>query len=190
MVASLTEFVHKHTSFVVRRRFYCRDRGQAIFEFIIFLPVILIFYGVIVSISSAINGSINQQKATRGFAHGMIKGNPTIPIRILVKRNFEDEKVRLQGMFVHLFGDRLTTQSPLQPYATCYDVPTYGQGTPEECDDEVDKSDKSSPLIRVKTAYGLCGATYIINNDRIEINHPLSVINRATKRGCLALTDL
>ena len=43
-------------------------KGQAIFEFIIFLPILLILYGVLVSVSSAINGSINQQKATRGFA--------------------------------------------------------------------------------------------------------------------------
>ena len=171
-------------------------RGQAIFEFIIFLPIILIFYGVIVAVSSAINGSINQQKATRGFTYGLIKGNPTIPIRILVRTNFEDgdEKVRLQGMFVHLYGDRLTTGEPRQPYATCYQVPSYGQGEAEQCDDPItDPNDKSSPLIRVKTAYGLCGATYVINteqNDRIEENHFHSITRRSTKEGCLALIDL
>lgn len=163
-----------------------RNQGQAIFEFIIFIPIMLIFYGVMVSISSAINGSINQQKATRGFVFGVIKGNPTIPPRVLIKENFKQEGIRLQGMFAYLFGDRISEGDTPQPYATCYRVPTYGKGDPEECDEALELSDKSSPLIRVKTAYGLCGTTYRIDqNDQIKTDYFLS----ADKKGCLALKE-
>ena len=161
------------------------DQGQAIFEFIIFLPIMLIFYGVIISVSSAINGSINQQKATRGFTYGIIKGNPTIPPRILIQKNLAEKGIQRQGMLVYLFADRLSEGDSPRPYATCYQVPSFGQGRPEKCDDELELSDKSSPIIRVKTAYGLCGATYRSNpdkNNRIETDYFLS----SDKRGCLA----
>lgn len=164
-------------------------KGQALFEFMIFLPIMIILYGIVIAISSAINGSINQQKATRGFIYGYIKGSPTIPVRILIRENL-GENVRIQGMFAYLFGDSLDPGPPPRPHATCYDVPTYGQVEPEDCEASVDSADRSSPLIRVKTGYGLCGATYYVNpdaNDRIEINHPVSAKLRGTVRGCMAL---
>ena len=170
----------------VQKKKWPHQQGQAIFEFIIFLPIMLMFYGVIVSLSSAINGSINQQKAIRGFTYGVMKGNPTIPPRILVQANLSKEGIGHQGMLVYLFGDRLSGGEFPRPYATCYRVPSFGQGESESCDDQLELSDNSSPVIRVKTAYGLCGATYRINSDknnRIETDYFLS----ADKRGCLAL---
>ncbi|MCY4643110.1 MAG: hypothetical protein OXB88_00670 [Bacteriovoracales bacterium] len=161
------------------------SRGQAIFEFIIFLPIMLVFYGIIVSISSAINGSINQQKSTRGFLYSTIKGNPNIPIRELVQTNFQDSGVQIQGMMAQLYAEKLSTQGNLRPYATCYKVPLYGQDDGEACDDVTGAND-SSPFIRIKTGYGLCGATYLTDqNGLIRIQYFLS----GTNKGCLALTN-
>ena len=166
-------------------RMFADKKGQAIFEFIVFLPIMVILYGVIVAISSAINGSINQQKATRGFTYGMIKGNPTIPLRILVERN-ANEGVERQGMFVHLFGDELTGGANPRPFAVCYKVRLFGQEDDEECKDPItDAGDNSSRWIRVKTAYGLCGASYVVDknqNNQIRIDYSRSAHNDS----CLA----
>jgi hypothetical protein len=43
------------------------QRGQALIELIIFLPLIFTLYGLIGGFANAINGSINQQKITRSY---------------------------------------------------------------------------------------------------------------------------
>ena len=165
------------------------SKGQAIFEFIIFLPLILIFYVIIIEVASSINGSINQQKSTRGFTYGFIKGDSTIPIRRLVQENSKRHQVRLQGMFVYLYAEKLrgAGEDSSEPYATCYSVPSLGQGDPEECERPLEASDDSSPWIRVKTGYGLCGETYQINVDQNDQIGPAPFAS-ATEKGCLAST--
>ena len=44
-----------------------KQQGQALVEFIIFLPFMLMMYTVVITLGDAINGSINQQKATRAY---------------------------------------------------------------------------------------------------------------------------
>ena len=39
------------------------NSGQAIFEFLVFVPLLLGLYGIIVNITGSINASINQQKS-------------------------------------------------------------------------------------------------------------------------------
>lgn len=162
-------------------------RGQAIFEFIIFIPVMIVLYSIMIWVASAINGSINQQKATRGYAYGIIKGNPMIPIRAVLEKNFQEGEVEIQGMMAFLYADRLTQEEPRRPYAQCYRIPTYGEGDPENCDDGVGPEDSNSPFIRVMTGYGLCGETYENSGGgglvRIERNYDLS----AREEGCLAV---
>ena len=159
------------------------QRGQAIFEFIIFLPVMLILYGIIIQLAAAINGSINQQKATRGYTYGAIKGNPTIPPRELIEINNQGEDIASQGMLVYLYAQEVTAGSEPSPYTTCYKVSSFGQGEAEQCEEILDKTDQSSPLIRVKTGYGLCGATYTMDDQqRIRLSSPSLW---STQQGCL-----
>ena len=165
------------------------SQGQAIFEFIIFIPIILIFYAIIIWISSAINGSINQQKATRGYTYGVIKGNPMIPIRLLLEKNFGGQGIKRQGMMVFLYADKLTSTDPPQPYAECYEVPHYGEGDPENCDDRIESDDRSSPFIRVMTGYGLCGATYQNSDQSGQVAIEMDYFFSATRSGCLAVED-
>ena len=55
------------------------EKGQAIFEFIIFLPFFILFFAVMVSVIGGINASINQQKTLRGYFFYTIRNNSTLP---------------------------------------------------------------------------------------------------------------
>ncbi len=54
------------------------QKGQAIFELIIFLPFLIFLYTIYSTTGNAINGSINQQKAVRGYFYGLLRGNSYI----------------------------------------------------------------------------------------------------------------
>ena len=51
------------------------NEGQAIFETMLFVPVLLFFVAYIVRVGSAINSSINQQTVTRSYTYYLLKGN-------------------------------------------------------------------------------------------------------------------
>mgnify|MGYP001231508587 FL=1 len=45
-----------------KRLTFQNEDGQSIIEFLLFLPFIIMMYSVVMSLGSAINASINQQK--------------------------------------------------------------------------------------------------------------------------------
>ena len=49
------------------------NKGQAVFETMMFLPVLLFFVVYMTRTGNAINASINQQKATRGYTYYLLK---------------------------------------------------------------------------------------------------------------------
>lgn len=161
--------------------------GQAIFEFIVFLPIILILYGIIIGIGASINGSINQQKATRGFAMARFKGDPYIPIRRQIVEGNSKESIVLLGMTAHVYAERVQGETPV---AACFRMPIFGLNDEEECNASPDEVGDTSPLIRVKTAFGICGTTYIFDptlDNRIVADFS----NRASSPiGCLARDTL
>ncbi|MEI8346210.1 MAG: hypothetical protein WCG27_02000, partial [Pseudomonadota bacterium] len=55
------------------------QQGQSIFEFLIFFPFLLILFFSFSVVGGAINSSINQQKAARGYFFKMTRGNSRIP---------------------------------------------------------------------------------------------------------------
>ena len=56
-----------------------RARGQALFEFIVFLPFLLFMLTIMFTVGNAINGSINQQKAVRRYFFTSTKATPPFP---------------------------------------------------------------------------------------------------------------
>ena len=55
------------------------QKGQALIELIIFLPLMFMFYSMISGFANAINGSINQQKIARSYFYYRLQNNSTIP---------------------------------------------------------------------------------------------------------------
>lgn len=141
------------------------EKGQALFEFIVFIPFMLLFYTIIIHVAGAINGSINQQKAVRGVFLGRLKGNPTVPVARIAQRIAATEDVTTFGMYNFIYSERtINTGGQRQPQATCYKIPSIGSAEPEDClNEQYPSSDDSSPFVSVKTAFGVCGMTYRID---------------------------
>jgi hypothetical protein len=132
-----------------------KQNGQALIEFIFFLPFMLMTYSVILAIGNAINGSINQQKAVRGYIFYRIQHNSTVPQR----RNSDQAYMAWTkfGMYNIGWMDELEGQTPIMP---CYKLNLpVGQGAGDECREAYAGS--TTQYIRVGTVYGLCGKTYV-----------------------------
>ena len=161
----------------VSKKKYSRNRGQAIFEFLVFLPFMLLLYFSLMSLGNSINGSINQQKIVRGYYFARIKGNPMIPRKEHTLPNWSQV-----GMFMIGWAEDYSGGGGGgSPIAPCYKlqslVSSSSEGT-ESC-----KSSYRRPttnFIRVYTAFGLCGATYVSQDDA-WIMDPM---RGATMAGC------
>ncbi len=134
------------------------QRGQALIELIIFLPLMFMFYSMISGFANAINASINQQKSTRAYFYYRVQNNSTIPKPDKAKtfagwKNF--------GNFFIGWKDYFETgeDESGRPVAPCYrlTVPLAASGD-DKCEGEYSKT--STLFIRVQTVYGVCGATY------------------------------
>lgn len=138
------------------------QKGQALFEFFIFLPLMLMLYATISSLGNAINGSINQQKATRAYFYYINQNNSMAPKP--VKGNPVEDAWKLFGLTImgwkEKFGNGTT------PVATCYEFKLpLGETEGDNCEEQY--SGKTTQFIRVGTVYGVCGATY--QNDGKQI---------------------
>ena len=129
--------------------------GQALFEFIVFLPFIVIFLNLFFSISGSINSSINQQKATRGFYFRMIQNNSFIP-------DFNTLSTRLGNVETASFyaiGYAEELVEGKEPKAVCYRVPTFMGEDIDNCDRH--GTGGKSQFVRVFTVFGICGPSYL-----------------------------
>lgn len=129
------------------------EKGQALLELIIFLPLMFMLYSLISGFANAIYGSINQQKVTRGYFYYRAQNNSTIPK--------PDEAKTYQGwnhfgMFFIGWKEYFVGTSPVQP---CYKISIpMKPADADKCEEKYSK--QTSQFIRVGTAYGVCGATY------------------------------
>lgn len=132
-------------------------KGQAVFEFLIFLPFYMALYVITISISNSLNGSINQQKLTRGYFFARIKNNSMVP---------NIDQINLRGVtsigLVSLGWRKETVGGDGNgvPIAACYKIQALTKGSVNDrCDDK--PNGKTTQYIRIKTMFGLCGATYL-----------------------------
>ena len=136
------------------------QRGQALVEFILFLPFMLMLYSTVVILGDSIHGSINQQKVTRGYFYFRIQNSPTItrPFRsggIPIYTNWTNF-----GMFFIGWSDFLDNEQPVYP---CYKLNLpFSSAAGDTCEDTYSNGSGGLPstqFIRVGTVYGACGAT-------------------------------
>lgn len=129
------------------------QKGQALIELIVFLPLMFTLYSMISGFASAINGSINQQKATRAYFYYRVQNNPYVP-----KPDEGDTHLNWAefGMFFVGWMDEMQSDNPVSP---CYRVSVpMANNTPEQCGQAYSRT--TTQFIRVGTAYGICGATF------------------------------
>lgn len=133
------------------------QKGQALIELIIFLPLMLMFYTMIAGFANAINGSINQQKITRGYFYYRAQANSTLPKpSVTDSGGFSHDSWKRFGMFIIGWSDHLENFRPVAP---CYKITVpLGQNQNDSCATKY--TNTSTQYIRVQTVYGICGATY------------------------------
>lgn len=130
------------------------QKGQALIELIIFLPLIVTLYSVISGFANSINGSINQQKITRAYFYNRIQNSSTFPGPGLVMDEFQSW--RSFGMFYIGWKDYFKGDEPVMP---CYKVSIPFKDSPQDkCEDSY--STEKTLWVRVGTVYGVCGGTF------------------------------
>jgi hypothetical protein len=143
------------------------QKGQALIELIIFLPLMFTFYSMISGFANAINGSINQQKIARAYFYYRAQNNSTIP------KPDEGETFKNWGTFGMFFigwKDYFDNQKPMAP---CYQLTIpLKAGASDKCEEKY--SEPTSLYIRVQTAYGICGETYLTNK---SVNTALPILD-------------
>lgn len=140
----------------VKKNYSKSQSGQALFEFIIFVPLMLILLSLFMTINSAINASINQQKFTRGFFYHLIQNDSMMPNNSMLA-NIKGDGAQSASIFALGWQESKQGQTPIAP---CFKIKTFfGNPGDEKCTPG-EKSLLSTQFIRVKTVYGICGETY------------------------------
>lgn len=137
-------------------------RGQALVEFMLFLPFMLMLYSTISSIGNALNGSINQQKITRAYFYYRAQNNSMIP-----KPSPESASWKLYGMVINGWREKFSGGGTSgNPIASCYKF-NLPLGDTQDDDCEEGYSSNTTQYIRVGTVYGVCGTTYSNEGGRV-----------------------
>jgi hypothetical protein len=134
------------------------QKGQALFEMILFLPFMIFLVTIYYTCGNSINGSINQQKATRGYFYMLVRNNAFL--------NSQSDLVELSSKGLKTIGfsaigwrDHGVEQ---EAFAPCFKFSSIlNNSSSEDCDGKSpDAAEGSSRFVRVYTYYGVCGASF------------------------------
>lgn len=137
------------------------ENGQALFELIVFLPLMIFMLTIIYTIGNSINASINQVKATRRYFYYISKGNSRLPDKS------DLQKFLAAGMLQPSMSSVAWTESRdgEKSYSACYKINTlFGADTDDDCKEPKIEEEKTQ-FIRIFTAYGVCGEEFLRNNE-------------------------
>lgn len=140
----------------VKKQILKNKEGVAFFEFIFFLPMMVILMGLLVSIGNSINGAINQQKITRSYFYARISNDSTFPKKSQESGGIQSNQSEwsLFGLYFIGWREKLDGQLPLQP---CFKFRLPIENEEQECSEY---SKDTTNFVRIGTVYGACGATY------------------------------
>lgn len=136
------------------------NKGQAIFEFIVFLPFFLILLSVLTTMGGAINGAINQNKAVRGYFYYLVKNNSTIP----PVEDLDSLKGAVSGLGMYSIGwrDYSAGNTPFGPCYRLLSFATGGEKREENCGDRMLGVEGISTFVKVFSVYGVCSTSYFV----------------------------
>ncbi len=159
------------------------ERGQALIELLIFLPLIVTLYSVISGFANSINGSINQQKVARAYFYNRIQNNSTIPGPKLVGESFSGWSL----FSVFFIGWKDYFEGGVAPVMPCYKVsiPLKNGAAEEKCEKEY--GEPRTLWVRVGTVYGICGGSYFHSNGKVYYlpdNRQTNFVSMVDKSSC------
>ena len=141
------------------------EKGQAIFELVIFIPFLVFLYSIYYTIGNSISGSINQQKAVRGYFYALVRGNSYVNSFNDLKELSTGDGVKRIGFNAIGWREKSDGAGKLA-FAPCFKFSSIlKNNTTEECDDAIREDEGKSRLIRVFTFYGVCGPVYTANSN-------------------------
>ncbi len=136
------------------------EEGQAIFELILFMPFLVYFVTLLFTAGNAINGSINQQKSTRGYFYHILKGNSLLPVRSDLNAFKASGITAVSAASLGWASKRPDDLN----YGTCYKFSTLYSASEELCDEKAPEPN-TTIFVRPFTFYGVCSATYVMQAD-------------------------
>lgn len=150
------------------KKILTNQKGQAIFELIVFLPFLIFLYTIYATAGNAINGSINQQKAVRGYFYALMKGNSYINTTSELD-DFAQNSLGTVGFSAVGWREK-SSSGQRDSFAPCFKFSSILKNeSDEECDSNTREEDnggeKISRFVRVFTFYGICGPVYTKMND-------------------------
>lgn len=137
-----------------KREIKINQSGQALIEFLLFIPFMMMAYSLMLSLGNSINGSINQQKIARSYYFYKIQNNSMAPQRG-DSGNFQLHGMDYIGWMTQIEG----CQDQGKPEACCYQLRLpVAKKAGDECAEPY--TDQSTQFIRVMTVFGVCPTTY------------------------------
>ena len=164
-----------------KNKLFSNQEGQAIFELILFLPLLMFLYTIFYTTGNSINGSINQQKATRGYFYSLVKQNSYVS-RVIDLNTLKDNGIKTIGF--QAIGWRDHDQGNTKSFAPCFKFSSLlKNGATEECDSNERDEERSSRFVRVFTFYGVCGPTF--TKDQNSENFIIKAEDQAHFKSCI-----
>lgn len=154
-----------------QKNIFLEERGQALFELILFLPLLLLILTVMVTVGNAINSSINQQKVTRGYYYYTLRGN-SLGLNSLDLREYgTGNGMKTVGMYSLGWRRSEPEHSIQDSYATCFKFSTMfsSDNSDKNCDEPNLSGQPKTSIIRLYTAYGLCTEVYTVSNTGVLV---------------------
>lgn len=141
------------------------QKGQAVFELIIFIPFLIFLYTIFYTSGNSISGSINQQKAVRGYFYSLVKGNSYINNYAEVLELSNNHTMKMIG-FSSLGWREKSVAGGRGAIAPCFDFSSIlKNNTSETCEGSERDGVNSSRYVRTFTFYGVCGPVYTETSD-------------------------
>ncbi len=151
---------------------FLNQKGQAIFELILFLPILLFMYTIYYTAGNSISGSINQQKAVRGYFYTLVKGNSYL-VTPQDLHDFSDNK-GIKRVGFNAIGWNENMDASKRSFAPCFSFSSIlKNSTTETCDGDEREAEDSSRFIRLFTFYGVCGPSYTATDTSFSIEPSL-----------------
>ena len=136
------------------------SKGQSVFEFIVFIPFLLLLLQTFLKVGGAINGSINQQKHVRGYYYYKLKNSSFFPSVNDLKQLSSMTQVGYSA-----FGWSEELVGGQQPKAACYQLNSFFGEPIDTCRELTERAEGKSQFIRVYSVYGLCGIVYTVGSE-------------------------
>jgi hypothetical protein len=133
------------------------EKGQALFEMILFLPFLIFLYTIFYTVGNSISGSINQQKAVRGYFYQLVKGNSYIVAVPDLEKNGLNG-LHTVGFFALGWQDKMPGEVP---QSNCFHFSSMlKNGSDEKCESPIRDPVETSRFVRIFTMYGVCGPIF------------------------------